>query len=82
MVLYIPYDKPFVMEKGMSRLIHHHYIEPQHRHGYTWLMTKDGVKCLTCEDKREYSWGLEADDKWEREHEWDNEDWDDDGWDD
>ncbi len=53
MTLYVPYNKPF----QMSDNLHHIIYNTIYRSGYrvwdmpnnTWVFTKDGLKCITCE---------------------------------
>lgn len=47
MILYIPYDFPFIMEEDMSRFISQ-YVDGKYLDGYTWKMTPDGLECITC----------------------------------
>jgi len=47
MILYIPYDFPFTMDEGMSRLISQ-YVDGEYLEGYTWKMTRDGLECINC----------------------------------
>ena len=47
MILYIPYDFPFVMDEGMSRLISQ-YVDGQYLDGFTWKMTRNGLECINC----------------------------------
>lgn len=52
MTLYIPYNFPFIMDEEMSRFITQ-YVDYEYRDGYTWEMTPDGLRCLTCGNNRE-----------------------------
>ncbi len=47
MVLYIPYDFPFIMDEGMSRFISQ-YVDGAYLEGYTWRMTRNGLECVNC----------------------------------
>src|SRR5690606_26120159 len=47
MILYIPYNKPFIIENGMVHLLDQ-YIEYDARDGQTWEMTDKGLRCITC----------------------------------
>ncbi len=53
--LYVPYDRPFVMERNMRNILSYRALE---RWGYrrsqiqdsnTWLFTESGLECLSCE---------------------------------
>ncbi|NJM26887.1 MAG: hypothetical protein HC859_16875, partial [Bacteroidia bacterium] len=48
MTLYIPYNTPFVIGDGMYRLINQYIGDWSVREGNTWMMTQQGLKCLTC----------------------------------
>lgn len=52
LVLYIPYDFPFTMDYGISRFISQ-YVDGEYLDGYTWSMTRDGLKCLDCGNDHE-----------------------------
>jgi phage shock protein PspC (stress-responsive transcriptional regulator) len=56
MILYIPYEFPFIMDEGMSRFISQ-YVNGDYLEGYTWKMTTDGLECIDCNDLREESIG-------------------------
>jgi len=47
MTLYIPYNFPFIMDEDASRFIDN-MIDYRHLDGNTWIMTEDGIKCVTC----------------------------------
>jgi hypothetical protein len=47
MTLFIPYNFPFTMDEGTSRFISQ-YVDYEFMDGYTWQMTEDGLKCMTC----------------------------------
>jgi phage shock protein PspC (stress-responsive transcriptional regulator) len=47
MVLYIPYEKPFVLETAMARFISQ-YIDWDNLDSKTWKMTENGLRCLDC----------------------------------
>jgi hypothetical protein len=49
MILYIPYDAPFMMEEDMKRIISS-YIPSEDVEGYRWRMTRDGLECINCND--------------------------------
>lgn len=46
-VLYIPYNYPFVLDESASRMVSH-FIDWDDRDDNTWEMTEKGMKCLTC----------------------------------
>lgn len=48
MVLYIPYNTPFVMDKGMCQFITQ-YVSWDDFDNETWKMSERGLECLTCE---------------------------------
>lgn len=59
--LFLPYDKPFIMDRSMRELLNYRAIE---RYGYrrsqvkdenTWIFTESGLECLTCE-KHDDGW--------------------------
>jgi hypothetical protein len=52
MILYIPYEFPFVMDEGMSRFITQ-YVDGDYLEGYTWKMTTNGLECVNCNDLRD-----------------------------
>jgi hypothetical protein len=47
MILYIPYNYPFILDRASSEFITQ-YVEYDYRDGRTWMMTEDGLKCITC----------------------------------
>lgn len=48
MTLYIPYDFPFIMDAGTSRLITQ-YVDYENRDNQTWKITPNGeLTCITC----------------------------------
>jgi phage shock protein PspC (stress-responsive transcriptional regulator) len=48
MVLYVPYNQPFVLEGDIWRLLTH-YLARENRYGQTWMVTEENtLKCLTC----------------------------------
>ncbi|MTI23206.1 PspC domain-containing protein [Fulvivirga sp. RKSG066] len=57
MTLYIPYNKPFMMSDNLQFIIYNTI----HRAGYrvwdmpdnTWMMTPQGLECMTCESDRD-----------------------------
>lgn len=61
MLLYIPYGYPFTMQDGFSDLTQH-YVDDDYVHGYTWIMTREGLKCNNCpeETTRETSYNSHA----------------------
>jgi phage shock protein PspC (stress-responsive transcriptional regulator) len=54
MVLYIPYDFPFVLDKNASRFIAQ-YIDRDDLDGNTWKMTSKGLTCTTCPEKHQHN---------------------------
>lgn len=54
MILYIPYDHPFVMDEAASRFITQ-YVDWEHTDGYTWKMTTSGLECINCPAKQDQS---------------------------
>jgi phage shock protein PspC (stress-responsive transcriptional regulator) len=50
MTLFVPYNTPFTMDEGMSRMITQ-YVDWNYLDGYTWKMTDDGLECLNCQGK-------------------------------
>ncbi|GCC53045.1 PspC domain-containing protein [Chryseotalea sanaruensis] len=48
MVLYIPYNMPFIMDKGVCRFISQ-YVSWDDFDNETWKMTERGLECITCE---------------------------------
>lgn len=61
MTLYIPYDFPFIMDEGMSRFITQ-YVDYEYRDGYTWKMTRDGLKCINCYPEKKVSEEADSED--------------------
>lgn len=49
MILYIPYDFPFVLDHGMRRIISS-YVPGDHDQTNVWKMTRDGMECVNCEE--------------------------------
>lgn len=49
MILYIPYDFPFIMDEGVSRFISQ-YVDSDYLDGYTWKMTRNGLRCVNCNE--------------------------------
>lgn len=48
LVLYIPYDYPFTMDRGMSHFITQ-YVDQEYLDGQTWKMTEArGLECTSC----------------------------------
>jgi phage shock protein PspC (stress-responsive transcriptional regulator) len=48
MTLYIPYNHPFIMDEGVSRLVRE-YIRWEDREDQTWKMTEEnGLECISC----------------------------------
>ena len=54
MILYIPYDFPFVMDEGMSRFISQ-YVDGNYLEGYTWKMSINGLECTNCQSPEDAS---------------------------
>jgi phage shock protein PspC (stress-responsive transcriptional regulator) len=52
MTLYIPYNFPFTMDEGISRLITQ-YVKSEYLDGYVWKMTDDGLECVSCPKEEE-----------------------------
>lgn len=49
MILMVPYNVPFTMDEGVSRILTH-YIDWSERDGQTWKYTEEnGLECITCE---------------------------------
>lgn len=52
--VYMPFDKPFVIEESLWRLIESY--GRRYRYDYsgqnTWIITRDGLECQTCESSR------------------------------
>lgn len=50
MILYIPYEKPFVLSESMAHFIRNQ-VEWHQTNGNTWKFTKErGLVCLTCKE--------------------------------
>jgi hypothetical protein len=47
MTLYIPYNKPFIMDEDVSRFISQ-IVRYENLDGYTWKMTEKGLICVNC----------------------------------
>jgi phage shock protein PspC (stress-responsive transcriptional regulator) len=47
MVLYIPYNYPFILDRSSSDFIDQ-YVDYNYRDGYTWQITEDGMECIDC----------------------------------
>jgi hypothetical protein len=47
MMLYIPFNHPFVLDESTSRFISQH-VDYQYMDGNTWKMTANGLECVTC----------------------------------
>lgn len=47
MILYVPYNHPFIIEKDMVNLLDE-YIPYESRDGQTWQMTEKGLDCISC----------------------------------
>jgi hypothetical protein len=55
MTLYIPYNQPFRMDEGISRMIRN-YVDYDQRDDQVWHITeKDGLQCLSCPEKESES---------------------------
>lgn len=54
LIVYIPYDQPFVISEEASRLIAH-YIDHDDVHGNTWKMTPKGLECISCAKKNQHN---------------------------
>jgi phage shock protein PspC (stress-responsive transcriptional regulator) len=53
MILMVPYNTPFTMDEGVSRILTH-YVDWSERDGQTWKYTEaDGLQCITCEREQE-----------------------------
>jgi phage shock protein PspC (stress-responsive transcriptional regulator) len=60
MILMVPYNTPFTMDEGVTRMLTQ-YIDWNSRDGQTWKYTsEDGMQCITCEK--------EADDEFSDRH--------------
>lgn len=50
MLLMVPYNVPFTMDEGVSRILTH-YVDWTERDGQTWKYTEEnGLQCITCEN--------------------------------
>jgi phage shock protein PspC (stress-responsive transcriptional regulator) len=53
MILLVPYNTPFTMDEGVSRILTH-YVDWSERDGQTWKYTEaDGLQCISCEREEE-----------------------------
>jgi len=53
MTLYIPYNKPFVMESGFSRFITQ-WVDYEYIDDHTWIMSENkGLECTDCPDSNQ-----------------------------
>jgi hypothetical protein len=50
LVLFIPYEHPFVMDETTARFISQ-YVDWEYTNGYTWKMTTNGLACINCPEK-------------------------------
>jgi hypothetical protein len=50
LVLFIPYDHPFIMDETTARFISQ-YVDWEYTNGYTWKMTTNGLACINCPEK-------------------------------
>lgn len=65
MTLYIPYNQPFTMDEGVSRLVTE-YIDWKYRDGQTWRMTEaSGLECITCPKVEEEQGAEEQQEDWD-----------------
>jgi len=50
MDLFIPYNRPFVIEEGLWRLVHYkgNYYDFDRNDRETWKITPDGLECVSC----------------------------------
>jgi hypothetical protein len=48
MILYVPYNQPFLVGDGMYRLISQYLGDWSVREGNTWIVTENGLKCISC----------------------------------
>ena len=52
MTLYIPYNQPFTMDEGISRMVSN-YVKSDYRENQTWQFTEEeGLKCLSCPQEK------------------------------
>lgn len=57
MILMVPYNTPFTMDEGVSRILTH-YIDWSERDGQTWKYTEEnGLECITCEKSEDDNGG-------------------------
>ncbi|HEY0744623.1 MAG TPA: PspC domain-containing protein [Chryseosolibacter sp.] len=53
MILMVPYNTPFTIDEGVSRLLTH-YIDWESRDNQTWTYTEeDGMRCVSCENEND-----------------------------
>ena len=62
MILYIPYNYPFVLDEASSRFISQ-YIDYDELEGNTWIMTEKGITCQTCPKSVENEDGNQVEDQ-------------------
>lgn len=56
-VLYIPYDYPFTMDRGVTRFITQ-YVDYQYEDGFTWKISEArGLECVSCPKSEEENAG-------------------------
>jgi phage shock protein PspC (stress-responsive transcriptional regulator) len=59
MILYVPYNQPFMMDEDIRQIIrntiHYYGFRVSQMEGNTWMFTEDGLQCLTCSDKNSTS---------------------------
>jgi phage shock protein PspC (stress-responsive transcriptional regulator) len=61
MVLMVPYNVPFTMDEGVSRILTH-YVDWNERDGQTWKYTSEsGLECITCEQDEDDNNGGNSD---------------------
>ncbi len=51
MTLYVPYNKPFVIDDGVYRILNQYDYDLRQRQ--TWIMTEFGLHCVSCEDSKD-----------------------------
>ncbi len=51
MILYIPYNKPFVIDDGLYRILNQY--DYSLREKQTWIMTEFGLHCVSCPDSKD-----------------------------
>jgi phage shock protein PspC (stress-responsive transcriptional regulator) len=55
LVLYIPYDYPFTMDKGISRFITQ-YVDYEYEDNYSWKISETrGLECVSCPKREAHS---------------------------